>query len=506
MTSFVEMITEKDAYTQNGALTNSTSHNYCLDLFFLAGACRNVSDRDIELAISKSYSFDPLKTRKIIFWAGDIRQGAGERRFFTIAINWLNKNHPDDIQNNLQNIPEFSRWDVIFDMAMENELVFSYILTVLADKSHKLHGLLCKWLPRKIKTRDVHKNTEEHTVKGYGYTKTSKSVSVSVKKRLLHNGIAAKLRDRLGLSPKAYRKLLVEGTKVVEQQMCAKEWDKIEYSKVPSVAMNKYNKAWYRNDQERFEKYLEDVKSGKSKMNAAAIFPHDILGDAIGYNHVGELNEAQIVQWNSLPDWFNGQSSKMLPIVDTSGSMTWENNALAMRIALGLGLYISERNEGFFKDAFITFSDDPKFFYVHGNISERCQQVIRERISGWTDIEKVFHVILHKAIANRLPQFEMPETILIISDMEFNQGTTGTRTTHEVIEKMYMDSGYRCPRIVYWNVNGRPGNVPITTNNYGAGLISGASPSILKAVLTNKMNPVDIMNEVIESERYNIIR
>lgn len=511
MVSFVQMMTEKDAFTQNGALTNSTSHNYCLDLFFLAGACRNVSEEDIELAISKSYSFDPLKTRKIIFWAGDIRMGAGERRFFKIGLNWLNKNHPDDIQNNLENIPEFSRWDVIFDMAIENEIVFSYLLTVLSNKEHKLHGLLCKWLPRKIQARDVHKHSSDET-----YTRKDKfgnsvkcystSSSVSVKKRLLYNGLAAKLRKRLGLSPKQYRKMLVEGSKTVEQQMCKKQWSEIVYEHVPSVAMNKYRKAWYRNDQERFEQYLEDVKSGKSKMNASAIFPHDILGDAIGYNHVGRLTESQIVQWSQLPDWFNGQSSKMIPVVDTSGSMTWENNALALRVALGLGLYISERNQGLFKDAFITFSDDPKFFYVSGNIDQRCQQVMKQRIGGWTDIEAVFHLILQKAIINKLPQNEMPETILIISDMEFNAGTTGTRTTQEVIEKMYMDAGYRCPRIIYWNVNGRPGNVPITINNYGAGLISGASPSILKSVLTGKMSPVDIMDETIESERYSLIK
>ena len=55
--------------------------------------------------------------------------------------------------------------------------------------------------------------------------------------------------------------MLVEGTKVVEQQMCAKKWNEIEYSQIPSVAINKYNKAWYRNDEERFKKYLEDVKA-----------------------------------------------------------------------------------------------------------------------------------------------------------------------------------------------------------------------------------------------------
>ena len=47
MKTFIEVMTEKDTYTANGAITNSTSHNYCLDLFFLAGACRNESEQNI---------------------------------------------------------------------------------------------------------------------------------------------------------------------------------------------------------------------------------------------------------------------------------------------------------------------------------------------------------------------------------------------------------------------------------------------------------------------------
>lgn len=494
--NFVQMMTEKDTLTENGALTNSTTHNYCLDLFFQAGACRNQSVEEIEELLDKAYAFDALKTKKIIFWAGDIRQGAGERRFFKIALNWLSKHHPNDIQNNLDNIPEFSRWDVIFDLAIDNEILFSYLIMCLSNPESKNHGLLCKWLPRQTSVRDVHKYTDTHG----DVSKTT----VTRKKRILYKGLADKLRKRLGISAKEYRKLVVEGSKTVEQQMSDNKWNEIEYKSVPSVAMNKYRQAWYRHDKERFEQYLEDVKSGKSTMNAGAIFPHDIISDAIGYQHVGTLTESQMVQWKQLPNWLSG-TNKILPICDTSGSMTWENNALAMKISLALGLYISERNEGIFKDAVMTFSTEPKFHYLSGNLNQRCAQLMKGTESGSTDIEKVFHVILHKAIQNNLPQNEMPETVLIISDMQFNQGTSGTNTTHEVIEKMYAQSGYRAPHIVYWNVNGRS-NYPITTNDYGAGLISGTSPSILKAVLANKLDPVDMMDSVIETERYNNIR
>lgn len=507
--NFVEMMTEKDSYTKNGAVTNSTSHNFCVDLFFLAGACRNEDVKAIENVITKAYAQDRLKTLKIIFWASDIRQGAGERRFFKVALNWLNKNHPEDIQNNISLIPEFSRWDVIFDLANENQLVFSYILSVLTNPEHPQRALLCKWLPRKNYARDVHKHSSDET-----YTKKDKfgnsvkcyssSSSKAVKKRSLYGGLAGKLIKALKVTPKEYRKALVEGCKTVEQQMCSKKWNEIEYSKVPSVAINKYNKAWYRNDKERFEKYIEDVKAGKSKINASAIFPHDIIKDALyttGWSmSIKGLNDAQIAQWNALPNWLGDSVNSLIPVCDTSGSMY----GLPIQICLALGLYISERNQGPFKDAFITFSQNPKMQILKGDINQRLSQLVHAEWGQNTNLTGVFELILRKAKEVNLSEEMMPKTILVISDMEFD--CCGNLTNYEMIKKAYNVSGYQCPQIAFWNVNGRGGNVPVTVNKQGVALVSGASPSVIKAVLTNQLNPVNIMDSIIETERYSVIQ
>ena len=494
--NFVEMMTEKDSYTKNGAVTNSTSHNFCVDLFFLAGACRNEDVKAIENVITKAYAQDRLKTLKIIFWASDIRQGAGERRFFKVALNWLNKNHPEDIQNNISLIPEFSRWDVIFDLANENQLVFSYILSVLTNPEHPQRALLCKWLPRKSKVTDKSKETKKR-----GNVETT---SVTRKSRILYNGLASKLIKALKVTPKEYRKALVEGCKTVEQQMCSKKWNEIEYSKVPSVAINKYNKAWYRNDKERFEKYIEDVKAGKSKINASAIFPHDIIKDALyttGWSmSIKGLNDAQIAQWNALPNWLGDSVNSLIPVCDTSGSMY----GLPIQICLALGLYISERNQGPFKDAFITFSQNPKMQILKGDINQRLSQLVHAEWGQNTNLTGVFELILRKAKEVNLSEEMMPKTILVISDMEFD--CCGNLTNYETIKKAYNVSGYQCPQIAFWNVNGRAGNVPVTVNKQGVALVSGASPSVIKAVLTNQLNPVNIMDSIIETERYSVIQ
>ena len=494
--NFVEMMTEKDSYTKNGAVTNSTSHNFCVDLFFLAGACRNEDVKAIENVITKAYAQDRLKTLKIIFWASDIRQGAGERRFFKVALNWLNKNHPEDIQNNISLIPEFSRWDVIFDLANENQLVFSYILSVLTNPEHPQRALLCKWLPRKSKVTDKSKETKKR-----GNVETT---TVTRKSRTLYNGLASKLIKALKVTPKEYRKALVEGCKTVEQQMCSKKWNEIEYSKVPSVAINKYNKAWYRNDKERFEKYIEDVKAGKSKINASAIFPHDIIKDALyttGWSmSIKGLNDAQIAQWNALPNWLGDSVNSLIPVCDTSGSMY----GLPIQICLALGLYVSERNQGPFKDAFITFSQNPKMQILKGDINQRLSQLVHADWGQNTNLTGVFELILRKAKEVNLSEEMMPKTILVISDMEFD--CCGNLTNYEMIKKAYNVSGYQCPQIAFWNVNGRAGNVPVTVNKQGVALVSGASPSVIKAVLTNQLNPVNIMDSIIETERYSVIQ
>ena len=490
--NFVEMMTEKDTLTANGAVTNSTSHNYNVDLFFLAGACRKESAENIERALTKSYAEDKLKTLKIIFWAGDIRQGAGERRFFKLALNWLVENHPDDIQNNVQYIPEFSRWDVMFELALKNDIIFSYILATLVDREAPGHGLLCKWLPRKVQATDKKKVVKE--------TADLKSTTVIRKKRLLYGGIANKLRIRLGLTPKQYRKLVVEGSKTVEQKMCAKKWNEIEYSHVPSVAMHKYNKAWYRNDKERFEKYLEDVKAGKSKINASAIFPHDIIGSAISSYGWGTINDAQIAQWNALPNWLGDSVNSIIPVCDVSGSM----DGLPLKICVSLGLYISERNQGPFKDAFLTFSGNPQMCVLKGDVKQRIQQLVNADWGGSTNLVAVFQLILRRALETNLPAEMMPKTVLVISDMEFN--CCGRLTNFETIKQAYEEAGYPCPQIAFWNVNGRVGNMPVTINDQGVALISGASPSVIKAVLTNQLSPVKIMNATIETERYACIK
>lgn len=464
--TFIDALRQDDALTLNGMTTSSTSLSTTVDLFFAIGAMRG-GDKDHLISLfSKAFVEDPDRAMKILFWARDIRGGAGERQIFRDVCLHLAKYHPASLKKNLPLIAEYGRWDDVLSLVgtqVDKEVMDTLKEAIIAENS-----LCAKWMPRK-------------------------------------GPLAAKLRAHFEMSPKTYRKTLVRLTSVVETKMCAKEWDKIEYGKLPSVASARYQKAFGRNDQVGYTKYIQDLKSGEAKINAGAVYPYDIIKSL----YSGEADVA-VAQWDALPNYMEGSTDKILPLVDVSGSMMipvgGNSNLLCMDIAISLGLYISERNEGPFKDTFITFSEKPEVLVLSGDLKQRHIQMER---SGWgynTDLEAVFDLILDQSVKHDIKAEDMPSKILILSDMEFDVADSNysdNPSAQEMIERKYAEAGYKMPGIAYWNLKSRPGNVPVAAHKSGAALISGFSPAILKSILSGEFtSPQEIMDKTILSERY----
>lgn len=458
--SLVNAVRQEDALTANGMVTNSTSLNSNVDMFFLAGASRNMSEKDIEVLFQKSIVENPEVALKLMFWARDARGGAGERRFFRICSKFLNNNYFKFMEKNAKYVPEYGRWDDIF------ELDDSIALPLIKEGLNNENGLLGKWLPRQ-------------------------------------GDFANKVRKYLGLNPKEYRKLIVGLSNTVEQKMCAKDWDAITYPHVPSVAMNKYRKAFLKNDASRFNEFIGLVHEGKEEIKAGVLFPHQLYQ---AYKR-REDKMAVEAQWMNLPDFMSDSNERIIPVCDVSGSMTSQlgtGNLSPMDVSVALGVYISERNKSIFKDAFITFSSTPTMQYLKGSLYERLRQLETAQWNMSTNLEAVYKLILDKAVNAGLSEKDMPTKILIISDMEFNSAIhDGSETAIKMINRMYSSHGYKMPQIVFWNVNGRLGNVPVNFKHEGVGLVSGFSPSILKSILNGSiLSPEGLMLKTIMSERY----
>jgi hypothetical protein len=459
MSQLVNATRQYNAITANGAVTHSTSLNACLDLFFIAGASRRMQESDIIVMFERARAENKDLAYKILFWARDARGGAGEKRFFQVLMNHISKQYAYEYDQLAIHIPEFGYWKDVFKIENPTDNNLNWIATQLDESSNA--NLLAKWFPRKGKWFSA-------------------------------------MHRYLKLTPKEFRKKLVSMTKVVETQMCANEWDKINYGQVPSVAMNQYRNTFLTHDRVRYVDYIADVKAGKQKINASVLFPHQLY-QAI---NKGEDADAVEAQWDNLPDYMADTTERIIPVCDVSGSM----EGLPMDVSVSLGIYISERNKGIFKDAFLTFSERPEMNYLTGSLSQRMRQLSDADWGMSTNLQATFDLILNSAVRESLPESEMPTKLLIISDMEFNEADRH-QTNLDSIRQKYSNAGYKMPEIVFWNVNGRMGNVPASVNDSGIGLVSGFSPSILKSILKGEIySPLQLMLDTVDTARYSCIR
>ena len=326
--------------------------------------------------------------------------------------------------------------------------------------------------------------------------------------------VAVKLRQLWGMTPKQYRKFLVNNTNVVETLMCAKEWDAIQFDKLPSLAGLRYQKAFGKHSPTQYAKFKDSLVKGEVNVNAGTLFPHNIVAN------IRQGNGDKVVmaeQWKRLPDYLGENSGKVLVMSDVSGSMSCGigGSVQAMDVSIALGIYTAERLKGAFKDVVLTFSGDPKFHKITGtNIVERINNLARAHWEMNTDLGKAFDLVLKTAVKNGVSQEDMPETIVVISDMEFDQATSGyyyrrgtvtEKTNFGAIKTKYKSAGYKMPQLVFWNVNGRAGNNPVKHNADGTSMVSGFSPAILEAVLTGEQfDPMKVMLDVVGKSRYDV--
>jgi hypothetical protein len=205
-------------------------------------------------------------------------------------------------------------------------------------------------------------------------------------------------------------------------------------------------------------------------------------------------------RWNALPDYMNGTTDRILPMCDVSGSMT----GLPMEISVGLGMYIAERNKGVFKNVVLTFSERPEFHEITGtDLKSRVNSLSHAHWAMNTNLQKAFQVMLERAVAGKVPQEEMPTKLLIISDMEFD--AAGGFNNYDAVKQQYADAGYVMPSIVFWNVNGRMGNIPVKCDTPNTALVGGYSPSILTSILSGvEITPVSIMLQAVDKPKYTI--
>ena len=473
------------ARTENGAVTHVSTMSDCLDLFASIGAIRVAEEREIVNRFVRAYTEDADIAMKILFFGRDVRGGLGERRVFRVIANWLAAYRPESLRKNIELIPEYGRFDDLVSLlgtACEKDALCTIRKQLEADLASEGEvSLLAKWLPS-----------------------VNASNGETVRK-------AKHIARYLGMSDAVYRKTLVELRKkirIIENNLREKDYS-FDYSKQPSKAMLKYRKAFLRNDGERYNAFLKAVATGEKQLHADTLAPYEIVKSALNANYWGFNTHLSVgekaslnASWESLPNFCDGRNA--LAVVDTSGSMYCYDNALPAAVALSLGLYFGERNTGIFHNHFIEFSSRPRLVEIKGeNFAERLEYLCSFNEVADTNVEAVFNLILDAAVRNHVPQAEIPETLYLISDMEFNSCVRNASLSNfENAKRRFAEHGYQLPQIIFWNVASRNRNQPVTKNEQGVALVSGCTPRLFSMVAGGALSPYTAMMDVLESERY----
>lgn len=416
----------------------------------------------------------------------------------------LAKNNVAAASRNLHHIPTFGRWDDLYlfvDTPLESK-AFAFMKKQLAlDVTCKTPSLLAKWL---------------------------KSENTSSKESRI---LATKTREAFGMTSRQYRKTLStlrERINVLERLMSARQWDKIEFDKIPSRAGLIYKNAFARHDIERakakveVQTYAQFAKDTTTKVNAKALYPYDVVGKVIekdreaGYSYWGSRGKNVALDdvdrlminkyWDNLTDYFNGASLNALAIVDTSASMlSGCGSTTPMNIAVSLGLYCADKAKGPFAGHYISFSRNAKLVATEGvDFYDKVQRIYKSNICENTNLVSAFNLVLETAVRNGCKQEDLPDALIVISDMQIDSScgyynSNNIVTDMEVMRQKWGRYGYRMPKLIYWNVNASKDTILDRGSNVS--YVSGASPVIFQQIMQNK-SQIDLMMDKLNSERY----
>ena len=512
MNKFMNGLTNAANYTltENGAVTHTSTRSDLLDMFAMGAAMRKRTDEDVILMFRKAFKENPSYALKCLFYIRDIRGGQGERRFFRVCMRDLAFQDTEAAMRNLRHVPEFGRWDdlYVFVGTPLEAAALNFMKEQLAlDIQCKTPSLLAKWMK-------------------------SENTSSAESRRL-----ATITRKAMGMNHKQYRKTLsvLRGRiNIVERLMSENRWDEIEFDKIPSKAGMIYKNAFARHDLEReksvkeVQTYAEFARDTTKKVNAKTLYPYECVEEAAKlmgstcwgtrHHNMNDTNRLMVNKyWDNLTDYFNGASLNALAVVDTSSSM-W---GTPVYVATSLGMYCAEKANGPFAGHYVSFSQNPRLVKVEGvDFCDKVDRIIRTDLCENTDIEKTFDMLLDTAIRNGCSQEDLPQNIIIISDMEFDRARGYGRTydwatrTYKVnnatpetlmegIARKWRECGYQMPHLIFWNCDARQNNIPMLGNG-PISYVSGFSPSIFQTIMTGKTG-YELMMEKLNSSRYEVI-
>lgn len=435
--------------TDNGAITYESTGNPLMDINYLL--TRDSSQDFIDIILKKNRDkVSAIHYLASILLYRDCREGKGERR---LALEMM-KARPAITAGLLEHLPSFGRWKDLVDLMDCNEL---------RDECVRI---LCKQLQFDLA------NPDDSTLTLVGKWMPSSNAGKTARAK------AKIIRKALGWKEAEYRKNLSKlrsRLKVVETMLTKKQH--IDISKIPSLSLFKN----YSQLIQLFPDQFEKLNSGEKTVNTNVNQPHEFIKSL---ERESMPTETLDTLWDS---YLKAHSANLdiLPVIDVSGSMEiLEGNTTPLHHALGLGIYCANNNKGKWKDKVLTFSSSPKCLDIEGHSLHQAVSKINswENAGYSTDIEATLKLIAD----NCSSQEEVPSTLALFSDMEFNQAVEYPEKSPIASGEAYFkEKGLKPPQIIFWNL-GANGRVPVADcKDYI--MFNGSSPILLESFMAGEI-------------------
>ena len=518
---FLNQVTSHTAFTENGAVSHSTSGLYSVDYFAKAGTYRNRTEEDVSASISAVWAESPILALKTIFYLRNItrkskgffisesvQKGQGVKDEFIKLLKWLENSHPDTLYENLWLVPVVGCWkDLWYDSA--NSGYFHYINPIevykLVEKGIKdkyNRALIAKYLPQ-IRSKSNIKNERQQRLNSWA------------------NGLCKYLK----WDKKEYRKFKSNPENTAhlwQRNMCSGYWDKIDFSKISGKALfnlvalsghDKMNPLKRHGIEEKYINWLETQPVAKFTG-----YVHEL------YKAVPKSGIVPLVKKITLDKQFDGLiklakqdeggiKDNVWVCVDTSDSMcntqnynsNWQpivGGYMPIDICLGMGVYFSEMNTGAFKDYVVAFDSHSQIIKISGTFCEKVQQIRQVRSGGSTNFQSIIDEIIRVRTNNpEIPLSDFPSTVLVISDMQFNPSgcyhnlydsfDSDTKTNYEQAIAKLKTVGIDKMKFIWWYVDGRSTEVPNKFDDAGITIISGFDPAIITNICGGVTEVID---------------
>eukprot|EP01090_Pellita_catalonica_P016169 TRINITY_DN4565_c0_g1_i2.p1 TRINITY_DN4565_c0_g1~~TRINITY_DN4565_c0_g1_i2.p1 ORF type:complete len:546 (-),score=114.39 TRINITY_DN4565_c0_g1_i2:91-1728(-) len=495
---FVAALKEFKVYTQNGALSNATSGSLLVDYFAKSGTYRDRKQEEVDADIAKIWTDSPLIALRIIFYnrtisrstkgffvSETVQKGQGSRDEFRKALTWLSKNKPDTLYANLWLIPLVGCWKDLWHIdtikVLDHTKVYDLMKRGIADEYNC--GLIAKYLPRIRSKKKV--TTERHK---------------------LLNEFARGFCKYMKWTEKEYRKFKANkeySAHEFQRQMCAGFWDQIDFNRIPGKALfnlisrkgkDKQNALARHGQEQRYTAWLSKKPVAKFTGYVYELFTAC----------KGKTSPIEKMTYNKQFDGIielakkdeGGIKGNVWCALDTSGSMGTvviaQKKVSAYDICISLGIYFAELNEGAFHNHVIMFDAKSYSKALTGTFTDKVEQIKREKTAwGCTNFQSVIdHIVELRKTRPQIPVSDFPETLIVVSDMQFNPVGGNTQTNYQAAMAKLAAVGLPKMKIIWWFVTGKA-DVPSTIEDEGVTMIGGFDGAVVTNLLGGQTTVVD---------------